>query len=390
MRHQNANQHSRPVARFWQSAGGFWKGPTAWQAWLLCATMLAIAVAQLFTQYWLNYWNRDFFNALEQKDAAALARSALLFFPLAAASTTLALLSVWGRMTTQRKWRRYLTRHLISEWLADGHYRHLGHLNGVDAPWNPEYRIAEDARVATDAPIDLVLALFSSLLTAFVFFEILASVGGSVTIRFDGMHLTIPGYLAIGVVVYSGLVTAAMMFIGRRLTSVVQDQFQAEAAFRAAANLIRESGEGIVLNKGESEERRALWIALHNVLEQWRRLCWQHVRTTVVSHGNMLLAPIIGLMLCAPKYISGAMSLGEVTQAAAAFVTVQGAFNWLVDNFHRMADWRSSAQRVATLLHAVDELEQAKHTPQHPHEADAGNIVPASRPGPRAVAERRG
>jgi len=32
------------------------------------------------------------------------------------------------------------------------------------------------------------------------------------------------------------------------------------------------------------------------------------------------------------------MSLGELTQAAAAFVTVQGAFNWLVDNFQRLAD----------------------------------------------------
>ena len=48
------------------------------------------------------------------------------------------------------------------------------------------------------------------------------------------------------------------------------------------------------------------------------------------------------------------MSLGELTQAAAAFVTVQGAFNWVVDNYNRLADWRSSAHRVATLLVAID------------------------------------
>jgi ABC-type uncharacterized transport system fused permease/ATPase subunit len=379
MGHQSANHHRRPLARFWRSAGGFWRGPAAWRTWLLCAALFAVVVLQLVTQYWLNYWNRDFFNALEQKDAAALTRATLLFFPLAAASTALALCSVWGRMTTQRKWRRYLTRQLIGAWLADGRYRRLGHLDGTDAPWNPEYRITEDARVATDAPIDLALALFSSLLTVLVFFDILASVGGSITIRFDGLHVTIPDYLAIGVIVYSGLVTAVMLFIGRRLTSVVQAQFQAEAAFRASANLIRETGEGIVLNKGESEERRALWVGLHDVLEQWRRLCWQHVRTTVVSQGNVLLAPVIGLMLCVPKYISGAMSLGEVTQAAAAFVTVQGAFNWLVDNFHRMADWSSSAHRVATLLHALDELEHARRQSRYPREAGSEAIIQAPR-----------
>jgi len=51
------------------------------------------------------------------------------------------------------------------------------------------------------------------------------------------------------------------------------------------------------------------------------------------------------------------MSLGELTQAAAAFVVLQGAFNWLVDNYQRVADWRASAHRVATLLIAIDELE---------------------------------
>jgi putative ATP-binding cassette transporter len=87
------------------------------------------------------------------------------------------------------------------------------------------------------------------------------------------------------------------------------------------------------------------------------------VRTTLVSHANFILAPVFALLLCVPKYLSGAMTLGELTQAAAAFVTVQGAFNWLVDNYQRLADWRSSAHRVATLLIALGELE-AKEAPK--------------------------
>jgi putative ATP-binding cassette transporter len=100
-----------------------------------------------------------------------------------------------------------------------------------------------------------------------------------------------------------------------------------------------------------------LQLKLQAALLWWRELCWQLVRTTLVSHGNFLFAPVAAWMLCAPKYLSGAMSLGELTQAAAAFVVVQGAFNWFVDNYQRLADWRSSAQRVATLLLAIDELD---------------------------------
>ena len=86
----------RHLARFWASAAGFWSGPGAWRAWALCLSLLAIAVAQLTTQYGLNYWNRDFFNALEQRNWAAFQHSLMLFFPLVALSTGLAVVSVWG------------------------------------------------------------------------------------------------------------------------------------------------------------------------------------------------------------------------------------------------------------------------------------------------------
>jgi hypothetical protein len=52
------------------------------------------------------------------------------------------------------------------------------------------------------------------------------------------------------------------------------------------------------------------------------------MRMTLVTHTDFLLTPLIALLLCTPKYIEGMMTLGEVVQAAAAFVVVQGAFNW--------------------------------------------------------------
>jgi putative ATP-binding cassette transporter len=54
------------------------------------------------------------------------------------------------------------------------------------------------------------------------------------------------------------------------------------------------------------------------------------------------------------------MTLGEVMQAASAFTIVQGAFNWLVDNYPRLADWTASASRVATLMVSLDGLEKAQ------------------------------
>jgi putative ATP-binding cassette transporter len=161
---------------------------------------------------------------------------------------------------------------------------------------------------------------------------------------------------------YSTLVTATMLIVGRSLTHVIRDMNQAEAELRAAAMTLREVGEESVPPGTEPKERRALWVALRQVIARWRDLTRQLVQTTLVSHGNILLVPVIAWVLCAPKYLAGTMSLGELTQAAAAFVIVQGAFNWLVDNYQRLADWRSAANRLTTLLLALDELNCADQT----------------------------
>lgn len=53
----------------------------------------------------------------------------------------------------------------------------------------------------------------------------------------------------------------------------------------------------------------------------------------------------------------------DVTQAAATFVAVQGAFDWLIDNFPPLAECLSSANRVGNLLAAFDLLEAGEERP---------------------------
>ena len=52
------------------------------------------------------------------------------------------------------------------------------------------------------------------------------------------------------------------------------------------------------------------------------------------------------------------LSLGEVAQAVAAFVVVQAALNWLVDNYPGLAECLSSVNRVGSLLSALDDIER--------------------------------
>ncbi|MFN3657735.1 MAG: SbmA/BacA-like family transporter [Pseudolabrys sp.] len=363
------------LARFWKSTRQVWQAKRAW-AISLATFLIGVLLLQLVVQVLLNLWNRNFFDALERKDAHALWVQAQMFVPLAAVSILLAAASVWGRMTAQRGWREGMSRHVINRWLDKDRFYRLNHLaNGnnhsAKGSENPEYRIAVDIRVATDAPIDLTLAFVSSILTALTFFGVLWTVGGSLEVPVFGTTVTIPGYLVLGVIVYSSVMSALMILVGHHLTGVIERTNQSEAELRASIDAFREQDPAHPGRRPDGEKRRTLWLSLQAVLLWWREFLWQLVRTTLVSHGNFLLAPVVAWLLCVPKYLSGAMTLGELTQTAAAFVTVQGAFNWLVDNYQRLADWRSSAHRVATLLNALDDLE----TDEEKEEAQAPGAV---------------
>lgn len=351
----------RLLLRFWKTARGFWSGKSAGWAWLLTVVLMATVILQLLTQYYLNFWNRDFFNAVERKDGGLLLTQALRFLPIVAASLSLAVVSVWGRMTLQRRWRAWLSRELYRDWLGQDRFVRLNRVAGDYQA--PEYRIAEDGRLATDLPVDLSLGLASSLLTAATFIGILWVVGGSLTIEAAGLSLTVPGYLVIAVVAYSIVVAVATMMIGQRLTDVLEENKRAEAELRAIGTHLRESGETMARPANGEDGIRTTDAALGAVIAAWLNYCWELMRLTLVSHTNFLLTPVIGLLLCTPKYVSGTMLLGEVVQAASAFVAVQNACNWFTDNYPKLAEWAASANRVASLLLALDRVDQGPVDP---------------------------
>jgi len=237
---------------------------------------------------------------------------------------------------------------------------------------SPEFRIAEDARIATDLPVDLALGLFQSLLNAVTFIGILWSVGDGLAIDLGGFVLNIPGYLVVAVITYSALLSAGIFLIARHLTRVMEENKRAEAELRSTGTHLRESGEGTAVPDGKKDARRVIGAPLKAVINIWRIYMWQLMRMTVVTYSSLLVTPVIGLLLCTPKYLAGTMSLGEVVQAAAAFVVVQGAFSWFTDNYARLAEWASSANRVASLLLALDEIDQPDRTKDAAPPASSG------------------
>jgi putative ATP-binding cassette transporter len=345
------------MRRFWRSATGFWTGDHKRMAWLMSGVLVALIAGQIATSYRINLWNREIFDALEKRESASVLRQSMLFVPLAVASITFAVLLAWARMRLQRRWRAWFTEHAGDRWLDKGRYYQLNFIKGEHE--NPEYRLTEDMRIATEAPVDLTSGILSAFFMAVTFIGVLWSVGGSLQFNWGGAGIEIPGYLVIAVVIYCAVISVSMLFIARSFVSKAEAKNQSEAEFRYALTRLRENGESIAILGGEREERAGLSQLLSRVILAYRDLAGQYMRTTGVSHGNFIIASVIPVILCAPKFLTGSMTLGQVMQATAAFIQVQYAFNWIVDNYPRLAEFAASARRVASLLVSLDELDKS-------------------------------
>jgi len=342
---------------FWESALGFWRKGAGSTAWVLTVTILVVAVVNVIVQYEITVWYRSMFDALDKRDGSGLLRLSLLFVPLTIANVGLAVAALQGRMTMQRTWRTWLNGHVLDRWLANGRYYQLNLVPGDHQ--NPEYRISDDLRLACEAPVDFGVGILNAVLSVITFVSVLWFIGGSLAVPLGGTTIEVPGFLVLAAILYAVVASGSMMVIGRRFVRISENKNQAEAEYRYALTRLRENGESIALLGGEDEERSGLDTAFHDVRRRWREFLGQYRRTTVVSQTSAAFVPVIPLILCAPKYVAGTMTLGQVMQASSAFVTVQVAFNWVVDNYPRLADWTASARRLASVLHALDRLDSA-------------------------------
>ena len=144
-----------PVRDFARLASGFWFSEHAFQAWSLAFGVFGLVIADLLIQVGINRWSRLFFDALERRDTPTVLFGLQLILLLAVAAAASGAAFVQCKMRLQVQWRQWLTQGLISRWLSDRRFYQLS-IAG-DPAKNPEYRIADDVRMATEPLVDLWL-----------------------------------------------------------------------------------------------------------------------------------------------------------------------------------------------------------------------------------------
>jgi vitamin B12/bleomycin/antimicrobial peptide transport system ATP-binding/permease protein len=331
----------RSVARL---SAPYWTGPGWRRAWFLSTAAVFFAFAEIGAQIALNRWNKTFYDALELRSWDQLTAAATWFLVLAGVATIAAGLSILARLNLQISWRQHLTGLAIGQWLRERAFYRLTIMHS--AGFSPEHRVAEDVRLTVEPIVDLIVGFVSAITTLLVFAGVLWSTGGVAIIG----GFVVPGFLLWAAIAYAAVVSSLMVTIGNSYAQRIRERSEAEAQFRYELTRVRENAESVALIRGEPGEARSLSQSFATVADRWRAFASRWSQMTAVVSASSLAAPVVPVLLMAPKYLAGDVTLGTVMQAAAAFGMMQSALGWVTTNFARLSELYAAASRVNELF----------------------------------------
>jgi vitamin B12/bleomycin/antimicrobial peptide transport system ATP-binding/permease protein len=318
---------------------------------LLGVAIVVVIGGTAFGQVRLNAWNQPFYNALTRKDLGEFLDQLMVFSVIAGCLLVLNVAQAWLNQTTKVKLREWLVCDLFDEWLEPMRAFHL--INTGEMGTNPDQRIHEDARHLTELTTDLGVGLLQSSLLLGSFIGVLWILSQNVIFHVSGRTFGIPGYMVWCAILYAGTASWLSWRVGRPLIQLNSVRYAREADLRFALVRLNEHSDSVALYGGEQDEKRRVTAELKNVLHAMRGIVSATTRLTWVTAGYGWFTIIAPIVVASPGYFGGDLSFGALMMAVGAFVQVQQALRWFIDNFSTIADWRATLLRIASFREAV-------------------------------------
>lgn len=301
---------------------------------LLAAFALAIAGINVVMSYLMSY----VMTALSVRDENRFVSELGRYLLAIACAVPVAVLYRYTEERFALKWRRWLSIHFLGKYLSNRAYYSMLSYKGVD---NPDQRIEEDIRSFSVQCVSFSLIIFNSFIALIAFFGIL---------------WTIDPWLPIAAIAYAGIGSLITYLLGKPLIHLNMLQLMKEANYRYKLINLRENAESIAFYGSEKKEllrtRQRLRDALKNLLSiiNWNR------NLGFFTHSYNYLLIIVPTVIVAPRYMSGEVEFGVVTQAQGAFGQVLGALSLIVTHFAGISAFAAVISRLGSFSEAIEEL----------------------------------
>ncbi len=319
----------------------------------LAATITFVIALNAGFQILLNNWQGNIYDAIGQKDVSIFLRQVEVFLLIVSVLLCLGVFQTWLHEMLKVRLREAITFDLVKEWLHE--HRQYLLKQRADISTNPDQRIQDDAKRLSELSVDLAVGVVQSTLLLVAFIGVLWELSEGIVFSAYGKQFSVPGYMVWTALVYSAIGSTITLFVGKPLIKSHTQLRAREAEFRFALVRVSEYADDIALFGGEDVERNFVGGRVESLLWTMRRIANRLAGLTWVTGAYGWLAILAPLLLAAPGYFSGSLTLGGLMMVVGGFYQVQSALRWFVDKFSAIAEWRAMLGRVSSYRSALEE-----------------------------------
>ncbi|MCX5046516.1 ABC transporter ATP-binding protein/permease [Aldersonia sp. NBC_00410] len=349
--------------QFWRISGGFFRGRDSWKTYAFIVVILIFTVFAVRMSVLFSYQGNDMFTALQYAaqalqagDGGALdaAKAAFwsavrIFAILAVIHVIRALLDYFIEQAFVIRWRVWMTEHVTGDYLAGrAYYRGRFIDNTID---NPDQRIQQDITDFTQTSVTLSTGAVSAVVSIWSFTKILWDLSGPLTI----FGVEFPRAMMFLVLAYVLVTTVVAFWIGRPLIRLnfLNERFNAN--FRYALVRLRDSAENVAFYRGENAERSGLFSRFAQVIHNYWNIVYRSLKFQGWNLAVNQTAELFPLVIQAPRFFAGDITLGDVTQTSTAFRAVHDSLSFFRESYDDFAGYRASLIRLNGLMQASEQ-----------------------------------
>lgn len=301
------------------------------------AGVVALTFLQSGVSVMFSFISRDFWTALNTKNTDLFYHQAALFFLALVACTPVVVFYQYYRDNCALRWREWITTRVLAQYCTARNFYTIEADATVD---NPDQRITQDLNSFTTESLAFTLTILISSIDLVSFSAILFSI--------------YPALFAI-LVVYAATGTALTAVVGKRLVGLNYKQLVREADLRYGLIRMRENAESIAFFNGEPREEAEIKRRLHAAVENMGDVIKLRRQLGFLQTGYKYAVQVLPLVSVAPRYFSGAIELGSVTQSFGAFSHILGDLSLVVNRFDSLSQFGAGIDRLAEFVRALEE-----------------------------------
>lgn len=367
--------------QFWRITGAYFTGPSSVKIWLWLALLLLLVVAGVRLDVLFSYQSNDMLTSFQVveagRDAAAAGDDAvkvsgkngfffsvLVFSIMAVIHIARIMLDLFLMQRFMLAWRAWLTDRLTGDWLDGKAYYRARFID--DTIDNPDQRIQTDIDIFTagvgplpNTPNNttgatLLFGAISAIASMISFTAILWNLSGTLTIFGVGIPRAM-FWIGLGYVLIASIIA---FWIGKPIIWLSFNNEKFNAAFRYALVRLRDASEAVAFYRGELAERTGLRRLFAPVVSNYKR----YINRMMRFYGwNLSISQIIvplPYLLQFPRFYSGEIKLGAMSQSASAFGSIQDGLSFFRNAYDQFAGYRAAIIR----LHGLVEANEAGRT----------------------------